>query len=181
MYNYHMYALASSLLGQTVVSLQTGQIIAVLGSPIIGIQNLEILAFHCQPPRGRGELILLWRDVRQFSPDCLLINDESELAEPEDIVRLQPPEKGHFNPLAKPVTTDIARRLGTVDDYTINFDTARIQKLHVRQPFFLSWFWPDLSVDRAQIIDVSYERIIVRDSTIRSSILSPKTLPETRS
>ncbi len=119
-------------------------------------------------------------DIRQYAPDCIIIDNEDELTDPDDIVRLDIDLKNHYSPLRKTVTTTSGSKLGTVSDYTINLETNQIQQLHISKSIFQSWFGSGLIIDRSQILDITPEHITVRDSTVTSvdTILSPGPVPE---
>lgn len=174
-----MYSLESNLIGQPVMSLQTGQIVAWIGPPVLDIATLEVIAFTCRLPHGHEPLLVMASDVRQYASDCVIIDDEDELTNPEDIVRLNS-EHRRYSPLGTQVIADTGRRLGIVEDYSINLDTSRVQHLHVRQPLWRGLFNSNLIIDRTQIIDITPERITVRDSTVTDTVLSPDRVPEIR-
>jgi uncharacterized protein YrrD len=180
-YNYPMYAMASQMEALPVISLQTGEAVAEACQPIIDIASLEILAFQCESSQRRRPVVLMARDVRQLASDCIIIDNEDELANPEDIVRLQSMIALSYNPLEKPVVSDTGRKLGNVDDYTINLETNRIQKLHVRQSMFRSWLGATLIIDRTQIIEITAKKITVRDSTVKANLMQSEPIPETPS
>jgi sporulation protein YlmC with PRC-barrel domain len=180
-YNQFMYALESSLKGQPIISLQTGQLVAQVSQPILDIATLEIVAFTCQVPHRRDLLLIMASDIRQYASDCIIIDDEDQLTEPEDIVRLVSNTKDPYTPLRKTVVADTGRKLGTVEDYSINLDTNRVQKLYIKPDFWHSWVSSRLVVDRTQIIDITPEKITVRDATVKDTLLSPDPIPEINS
>ena len=173
-----MYALRSTLLGQPIISLQTGQIVAWVAEPILEVTTLEVVALMVSAPHAKHDLILICRDIRQYAADCVIIDDEDELTDPDDIARLASSLKAHYSPMGKPVNTEAGQRLGMVEDYSINLETSRIQKLHVRRPFFKSIFGPSLIIDRTQIVDITPERITVRDTTTKSPAIQAESIPE---
>ena len=173
-----MYALESSLHGQPIISLQTGQLIAQAGSPILDIATLEVAAFTCHAPGHSGPLLIMISDIRQFAADCIIIDDEDQLTDPEDIVRLGGDPRAPYSPLKKSVIADTGRKLGIVDDYSINLDTSRVQKLYVKPDFWHSWTNSSLVIDRTQIIDITPDKITVRDATVTDTLLSPDPMPE---
>jgi sporulation protein YlmC with PRC-barrel domain len=176
-----MYALASKIEGLPVISLQTGEAAAWTKRPVIDMTTLEIVAFLCESPRSKHPLILVSGDIRQFANDCLIIDNEEELTEPKDIIRLSSLVNAEYTPLDKPVISDTGRKLGNVEDYSVNLETSRIQKLFVRQSLLRAWLGSNLTIDRTQIIDITPKRIIVRDATLKAPIMHPEPMPEIRS
>ena len=172
-----MYALASRMKALPIISLQTGDTVAVVGQPVLDAGSLEIVAYHCKTVAEDAKL-LITRDIRQSAIDCLIIDNEEELADCDDVVRLQRILQENFTPIGKLVVTEALRKLGIVEDFTINLDTNRVQKLYVRQPLFHSWLGGSLMIDRTQIIDVTPKRIVVREAIVKSPMLSSDAIPK---
>jgi len=168
----------SEIEGLPIVSLQSGEIVAAARRPIFDMPTLAIIAFLCDLPGSKQPVVLMTGDIRQVSGDCLIIDSENELTDPDDVIRLAPHLKANYNPQGKPVHADTGRRLGTVDDYTLNLDNCHLQKLYVRSSLLRSWLGSSLAIDRSQIIDVTPNQITVRDSTVEARLLSTETLPE---
>lgn len=176
-----MYALASKLSNLPVISLQTGETIAILTRPLIDPGTLELVAYICQTTQAEDSRVLMARDIRQMALDCLIVDSEEELAEIGDIIRVQHLLEQRFTPLGKKVITDLDRHLGRVEDFTVNLESNRLQKIYIKQPFFLAWLGSSLIVDRSQILDVTPHKIIVRDTSVKDTNLATEPVPETRS
>lgn len=174
-----MYVLASSLTKLPILSLQTGEPVGHLQQAIIDIASLELVAYSCQTGVRAPHIVLMVRDIRQLAPDCVIIDSEDELVEADDIVRVRNLLNAGFQPIGRPVITDLGRWLGTVEDYTVNIESSRIQKLYLKQPLFRAWFGGSLIVDRAQIIDITPRHIVVHDTTNKVPTLTSETIPET--
>jgi sporulation protein YlmC with PRC-barrel domain len=176
-----MYALASQMDGLPVISLQTGEAVAWTRQPIIDVGTLEIRAFRCETTKSKHLQILMARDIRQLAADCVIVDNEEELTDPDDIVRMKSIISSSYNPIDKQVVSDTGRKLGLVEDFTINLDTNRVQKLHVRQSILRAWMGNSLIIDRTQIIDIAPKHITVRDSTVKANLLQTDVMPETPS
>jgi uncharacterized protein YrrD len=175
-----MYALASKLESLPIISLQTGETIGTIDRPVISPDALSVAAYRCDTP-SHGSLLLLVRDIRQTAPDCIIIDSEDELTAAQDVVRLQTTLEQNYTPLDKPVVTDMGRKLGVVEDFTISLEDSRVQKLYIRQPLFRAWLGSSLIIDRAQIIDVTPHKFMVRDSTTPIVALGAEPSPESHS
>jgi uncharacterized protein YrrD len=173
-----MYVRASKLENLPVISLQSGDAVAWVRRPILEMASLSVLALECDGGSHSRTVILTATDVRQLAPDCIIIDSEEELAEPEDIIRLQPLIKANYTPIRSVVVTESGQRLGRVDDYSINLDTSQVQKLYVQPPLFRFWIATSHTIDRSQIIDITPRRITVRDATIQQAALQPDPIPE---
>ncbi len=174
-----MYSLASKLASLPIVSLQTGEAVASVIRAVIDSSNLEVIAYLCEVPKQAELLTLITQDIRQITPDCFIIDSEDELAETGDIVRIRHLLEQNYTPLGKLVVTDLNRHLGRIDDYTINLDSHRIQKLYVRPSLLRFWLGATVIVDRTQIIDVTPRQIVVRDTAVTASLMPTEPTPET--
>lgn len=172
-YNRAMYILANQLKDLAVMSLQTGQPIAVVERPIINPANLEVMALQCAVGRRRQSSVILLRDIRQFATDCIIIDSFDDIEDAKEIVRLREVVKRRFDPIGKQVINESGHRLGKVEDYTINLKTFMLQKLYVHQSLMKSIMFNNLVVDRTQILDVTDRHFTVRDSHATESALAP--------
>jgi sporulation protein YlmC with PRC-barrel domain len=178
-YNERMYALASKLIPLPVLSLQTGATVATVKGLILDSASLEVVAFTCDVPGRVGpEITLMLRDVRELALDCVIVDSEDELTELNDIVRLKALRAENFTLTRKLVVSDMGRRLGNIEDYTINIQTNKIQKLYVKQSVVRSFFGSSLIIDRTQIVDVTPKQIVVREATLKAGMLSREVVPD---
>jgi uncharacterized protein YrrD len=84
-----MYTLASKLEHLPVISLQTGEAVAWVRNPVIDMATFEVTALMCEAAGHKHHLVLLPADIRQLAADCIIIDNEDELTEPEEIIRLK--------------------------------------------------------------------------------------------
>lgn len=164
-YNTLMQIFAHQLVGLPVLGIHIGSQIAITTGFIIDPADLTIRAFLCEG-EGRHTLLLLPQDIRQSGPQGLIVDSEESLAEPNDIVRLQPLLQEPFKVIGLPVVTQMGRTVGKVDSYTINPELYHAQKLYVRQPIWTSLLGGEVIIDRSQIVDVSPTQITVKDTDI---------------
>ena len=167
--------------GLPIISLQTSEAVALARLPVIDIATLEIQAFRAQSTHSKQQLVLMTRDIRQMATDCIIVDSEDELADPADIVRLQKLLHDGYSPLGKTVVSDAGRKLGTVEDYSINLENHHVQKLHVRGGVLRSWLGHSHIIDRNQIIDITPQKITVREATVKAPIMQAEPIPETPS
>lgn len=158
-----MLQLSATILNQPVLSLQTGQQIALATTPIINPNNLKIEGFYCQSTDERKTLILLEQDIREIIRDGLVVNDYSVLAEEDDLIRLQDILKLGFNPVGKTVITVSKQRIGKVSDYAVDVPSFIIKKLYVNRALLKAFTTGQLGIDRTQIVEITDKKIIVQD------------------
>ncbi len=169
-YNTIMYVFASQLVSKAVISLQVGGLVAIVGDFVVTADKLELVAFRCfAPDLDLVDPILFLRDAREIGNDCILVDSADALASLEDIVRIKQIVASGFRLVDTKVFTEGGSYLGKVEDFTINFETSRVQRLTI-QPQLLRRLMSDtLLIDREQIVDVTNDRITVREATIRES------------
>jgi sporulation protein YlmC with PRC-barrel domain len=170
-----MNVLAHDIQNMPVISLQTGDTVATLQLPVIDMGTLKVAAFRCEALSSGRSMVLLPRDIRQFATDGLLIDNEDELSEPHDLVRLSQLLKQDFNPIGKAVVTDMGRRLGTIENYALDLEHHHIQTIIVKPPMLRSWLGSNLTIDRVQIVDVTPKKVVVRDAVM---LMPAESLPQ---
>lgn len=160
-----MLKLSATIADQAILSLRTGNPIAVTLGPIIDPNNLKIVGFHCQEygDRKKQPTVLLTQDIREWIPQGFAVNDHDVLSPPDDLVRLQPIIKIGFELIGKAVYTNHKKRLGKVNDYAIDDASLVIQKIYVGQNVFKNFTGSGLSVDRSKIIEITDKRIVIQD------------------
>ena len=158
-----MLQLSNSLINIPVMSLRTSGIVAIIESPIINPNNLKIEGWYCRDQFTKNLLILLSQDVRDIVPQGVAIDDYDRLSEPDELIRLQEVLKLEFAVIGKPVYTDMKRKVGKVNDYAVDMATFHIKKLYISQPVYRNFSGGQLSIDRNQIVEITNQRIIVRD------------------
>ena len=160
-----MQVFAHQLIGVPILGIHVGGQIAVTSGLIIDPADLKIRAFRCQG-EGKQELLLLPQDIRQSGAQGLIVDSEESLANPEDIVRLQPLLKQPFTIVGMPVVTQMGRAVGKVESYTIDPEHYQVQKLYIQKPLLQSLMGASVVIDRSQIVDVTSTQIIVKDTDI---------------
>lgn len=175
-YNVNMYAKASKIEGLPIISLHSGEAIAWVNQPLIETATFNIMGLICENASKQSQ-ILIAPDIRQLATDCIIIDDDTVLSDPKDLIRLQNIIHEHYTPRGKLVITDLDRKLGTVKDYSIDLTALKIHQLFVQQSFLGPWFGGELTVEQSQIIDITPKRIIVRDTTTKSPVLQSEPLP----
>lgn len=168
----------SLISGLPIVSLQAGDVIGWLKKPVIDPDRLEIIAFICESASPKRTCVMVGSDIRQLAGDCIIIDSQDELAEPGDIIRLEPFLENAYTPLNKAVVTESGDKLGLVEEFLVGLETVEIEKLSVRRSLLRTWLGSALIIDRDQIVDVTPKQIIVRDATVKPPVLTAESLPE---
>ncbi|HEU4967117.1 MAG TPA: hypothetical protein VFT53_06635 [Candidatus Saccharimonadales bacterium] len=158
-----MLQLSINLLNRPVLSLRTGSPVAWVTTPIINPTRLNIEGFYVTDSVDHSQLILLYQDIRELSPQGYIIDDHDVLAQPADLVRLQNVLTMNFDLLNKPIETVSHEKIGKVNDYAVETTTMYIQKLYVGRSIWKSFTSGSLSIDRTQIAEVTNKRIVINN------------------
>jgi len=158
-----MLQMAETVLNKPVLSLRTGSAVAEIIAPIINPDNLKIEGFYCQDNDSKGQLVLLYQDIRDILPQGLVIDDHDVLSDPEELIRLRTVLELNFELIGKPVETIEGEKVGKVSDYALEGTTMFIQKLYVSQSILKSLTGGSLSIDRTQIHEITPKKIIINE------------------
>jgi len=162
-----MLQLSKSLTNVPILSLRVGGPIAIAVEPIINPHNLKILGWWCKSPGSTVLHVLLVEDVRQVSPNGLAINDDTDLTNPNELVRHKEVLHTHFELIGKDVKTKRGK-LGKVSDYSYDSDSMLVIKLYVARPLTKIFSSEDtLIIDRSQIIEITDHYILVKDTDVK--------------
>ncbi|HVO86698.1 MAG TPA: hypothetical protein VMT23_03160 [Candidatus Binatia bacterium] len=163
-----MLKLSANLRNLNVVSLRSGATVAIAVQPIINPHNLKILGWWCKSPMSPNQLVLLSDDVREQQAGGLIINDEEDLTAAEDLARHKKILDIDFELIGKLVKTKRSK-LGKVSDFSYN-DGMLVQKMYVERPLTKVFSTEaTLLIDRSQIIEVTDNYILVKDSDVKAT------------
>ena len=132
-----MLQLSETIVNRDVLSLRTGSPIGQVIAPIINPDNLKIEGFYC--------------------------NDFDALTDPSELVRLKKLLDMNFELIGKPIETLSHDKVGKVSDYAFESSTMYIQKIYASRSLLKSLTTGSLSIDRAQIQEITPKRIIIND------------------
>lgn len=158
-----MLLLSKSITEQPIMSLRSGGRVATAHQPIFNPDNLKIVGFHATDNISSEHLVLLTQDIREHIDKGFVIDDVDTLAEPEDLVRLKDILEINFILNGKAVATDKKKKIGKVSDYAVDSISYYVQKLYVTQSIMKNFAQGELSVDRKQIIEVTDDKIVIKD------------------
>lgn len=165
-----MLILGSRLLHTPVMSLQTGTRLAHTLKPIIDPSNLRILAYEIEGPLlTENPSFIRTNDIREYGRLGMIINSNDELIGLSDVIQIEKIYKLKFPLIGVQVLDEHKRKLGKVDDYTLNTDDFVIQQLNVRRGFLKGITDTGLLVNRSQIIEINNTSIVVKSPSVKSA------------
>ena len=158
------------ILGAPVMSLQTGQPLCKLASPIINPYNLRIVAFYVDGPRlDFSPAVVFTEDIREFGPMGAIVDSVDNIMSPEGMVRLNEVISYNFTLNHLLVIDDQDHKLGRVAGYIVDPLNFEIQQLQVKPGFFKSFATTELLIHRNQIVKVEPDRITVKTPTVKQT------------
>lgn len=175
----------NQLLHLPVNSLQSGHVIAQISGFYFDPANLSVAAFKLKTSRWHdSHEVLLFDDIRKFTPDNLLIDNDNNIGPINEVVRLQALKERDFKLSSAIVKTELGQILGKVEDAVLTTDSSLIIKLYVRQSLITNPLQQDLIIARDQVVDVQDQDIIVKNLTtetpspVKRLLSTKKLLPE---
>ncbi|HPD98763.1 MAG TPA: hypothetical protein PLJ04_00720 [Candidatus Saccharibacteria bacterium] len=162
-----MLFFGSSFNGMPLMSLRSAAKIGTITEPVINPHNLHIDGFYAQAMNGQRDGIVVDIDVRDLSPTGMIIDDHEDIAEQEELVRLQPIITINFKLIGKNVYAG-SSKIGRVEDYVVDTKSLFIQKLYV-QPSLLKLTSSQMIFDRQSIREVTDTKIVVSGPEVKDT------------
>ena len=154
----------SKLVGLPVLSVQDSHRVATISSAIIDPDSLKIIAFRVYGATNtEGGNVLDARSIREYSNMGVVIDSTDELVSDGDVVKIKKVIELNFNLIGLKVETKKRSKLGKIIDFTVTVDNFSVQQIIVKRPSIKSFLDPELTIPRAEIVEVTDYKVIVRD------------------
>ena len=164
-----MLIVGTRLLNTPVMSLQTGGRLASTQKPIIDPANLKIVAFEVEGQLlSERPALLRVADIREMGRVGMIVNSNDEFIGVHDVIKIEKLYELAFPLVGMVVIDETRRRLGKVEDYTVDTDSFVIQQLTVNRGFFKGLTDTGLLISRTQIIEITDNEIVVKSSARKS-------------
>lgn len=163
-----MIFLSDAYCDRPILSLRTGGAIGHAHTPIINPHNLKVDGWYATADGEKGAMVLPVSELRDMISKGLVVNDHDAITPVEDMIRLKDVIDDEYELIGKLVVTDGDRKLGKVQDYAVENQSMFVKKLYVNQSLFkslTSFTKPQLIIDRTQIVDVTNDKIVVREAS----------------
>ena len=165
-----MLILGSRLTNTPVMSLQTGTRLAHTQRPIIDPSTLRILAYEVDGPLlTQKPSFVRTNDIREYGRLGMIINSNDELIGLEDVIKIKKIYDLQFPLNGIPVIDEHRRKLGKVEDYTLDTGDFVIQQINVRRGFLQGITDTGLLINRSQILEINNNSIIVKAPAVKSA------------
>ena len=159
-----MLVLGSRLLNTPVMSLHTGARLAQLRWPVIDPANLKIIAYELEGPLlTETPSYLRTADIREYAHLGMIVDSNDEFVGLEDVVKIKQLVELGFPLVGMHVIDEFKRKLGKVEDYTLDTKSFFVQQLHVRRGLLRGGITDTgLLIHRTQIVEINNTNIVVR-------------------
>lgn len=165
-----MLVLGSRLLQTPVMSLQTGNRLAQTVQPMIDPSNLRIIAYEVDGPLlSEKPAFIRTADIREYGRLGMIIDSNDELIGLEDVIQIQKLHALEFSLIGLHVVDEHRRKLGKVEDYTLDTGDFLIQQLSVKRGFIHGLTDTGLLINRSQIIEINNTTVIVKAPSVKSA------------
>lgn len=154
-----MLFFGSSFHNTPLFSIRSAGRIGTVNEPVINPHNLHIDGFYAAAMNGQNDGIIVDNDVRELAPSGMIINDHEDIAQEDELVRLQPILAINFELIGKSVYAGKSK-IGKVEDYVVDTKSLFVQKLYV-QPSLLKIGAGQMIIDRQSIIEITDTKIVV--------------------
>jgi len=166
-----MLVLGSRLQETPVMSLQTGTRLATTGMPIIDPANLKIIAFELEGPLLTEKPSLLRvADIRELSGIGMIIDSTDEILALDDVIKIKSLYELGFKLVGMNVIDEHRKKLGKVEDYTVETGSFVIEQLNVKHGILRGITDTALLINRTQITEINDNAIIVKSTAKKISI-----------
>lgn len=164
-----MLILGSRLIRTPVMSLQTGGLLATTVQAIIDPSNLRILAYKVEGALlAANPSFIRTDDIREYGQLGMIIDSNDELIGVDDVIVIKKTLDLNFSLVGLTVIDEHKRKLGKVDDYTLDTTNYTIQQLSVRRGFLKGITDTGLLINRSQIIEINNSAIVVKSPSVKS-------------
>jgi len=166
-----MLVLGSRLHETPVMSLQTGTRLATTGTPLINPANLKIVAFELEGPLlTERPSFLRVADIRELSGVGMIIDSSDELLALDDVIKIKELHELDFKLVGMTVIDEHKKKLGKVEDYTIETGSFVIEQLNIKHGIIRGLTDTGLLVHRSQIVEINDNAIIVKSTAKKLSV-----------
>lgn len=166
-----MLVLGTRLFETPVMSLQTGTRLASTGQPLINPANLKIIAFELDGPLlTERPSFLRVDDIRELSAVGMIIDSSDELLALDDVIKIKQLHELDFKLIGMPVVDEHKKKLGKVDDYTVETGSFVIEQLNLRHGILRGITDTGLLIHRSQIVEINDNAIIVKSTAKKISV-----------
>lgn len=171
-----MQKLASQIIDGQLFSVHAGGKIADIIDILVRRKDLRIELLVVKPVDNIKKQFVLSSDIRAYDKNRVIIDSYQEMSEADELIRHQDLIKDGGWLIGAKVETQSGKFLGKVLDFSVDTTHYYVNKLHIRATWPQRLIHERLIVDRSDIVDITKNKITVRDATIKAKSTA-KVLP----
>lgn len=158
-----MLMLGSRLHGTAVMSLQTGTRLGQVTQPLINPADLKILAYAVEGPLiTENPAFIRIADIREMGHLGMIVDSNDELIGLDDVIQIKKIHDLNFKLIGLNVIDETKRKLGKIEDFTVETGSFIIQQLTVKRGILKGLTDTGFLVHRSQIVEINDREIIVK-------------------
>jgi len=162
-----MQKLVSELKTNKVILRHEGLLVGTIHDVVINPDDGRFLGFIIKEGFGKGKLkTLAEKDILGFNEQFILIPSYDTLGEIDEIVRIKSVLDQKVSIIKNKVYTLSGLYLGRVNDFTVDFTSAKLSRLYVDSKS-LKNITKDLLIDSKCIVSIKKDKIVVDDSCVK--------------
>ncbi len=181
-----MFIQIASLLSQPVYCLESNSAVGRMSDVVVDPQDGQIIAFSISTTFLGAMKVLSVKDIIAAKADFLLVQKETALVEPNEIVKVTEILKENIKVFGNWARTDKGAWIGKVEDLLIDTETFFITKYYIqgtsfgfRLTPFLGTFKENRIIPAANIVKITPKAIIIKgESKIKEKEKVKATVPE---
>ncbi len=165
-----MLILGSRLLNAPVMSLQTGTQLAQAVRPVIDPSNLHVVAYEVEGPLLNERPSFIRTDeIREYGRLGMIVNSNDDIFGRDEIIKLKRVYDLSFPLVGLRFVDEHKRKLGKVEDYTLNTGNFLIEQINVRRGMLQRITDTGFLVNRSQIIEINNVEVVVKSPTVTTA------------
>ena len=145
------------------------QSVGLIKTPVIDPATGKVLAYQLKKSAPN---LLSPLDIQNATPFRIIVNDQYELHQVEDLIRVQRVFEDKITIIKKPVQTEGGFKLGKCVEIMIDLKQSMLYGIVVKKQIFPLFPKLTLLIKRDSIVDINKKAIVVKDSLIKLPIFS---------
>lgn len=165
-----MLLLGSRLFHTPIMSLQTGTKLAQTTRPLIDPSNLRIAAYEVEGPLlVERPAFIRTVDIREYGHLGMIVNGNDDLIGLDEVIQIKKIYDLGFSLIGLQVIDEHKRKLGKVEDYTLDTADYVIQQLSVKRGLLRGITDTGFLINRSQIVEINNSSIIVKAPSVKNT------------
>lgn len=160
-----MLRFIDQLIDTPIVGIRGGRRLSSVIEPIINPHKMAIEAFYCDDKVVDSDMVMFTSDIREIGRMGIIVDSEDVIMPMADLVRLEEIANINFQLIGKNVINESGKKLGKVENYTIDDLNFRIEKIYARPTAIKALSSNDFIISRRQVVSVNNNEVIVKDAT----------------